>query len=229
MPRRGVRYVYIPIEKRKSRQEFTEAELDGLDRDEAWEMFKKKQSEIEQSGKLLVERFRRRPGQVERVTYQTASGDTRRITLFFGKKVLRHGDCDKPLDVIRTEQSINSVFLYVHCHGNSEVVGLRPLKLKPAELAARLRADGLPKQPTPIIKLWSCHSGERHPSEERLFVDLFTEALGKEGYDGVEVFGYEGELRVTKVGQHKTSTNQQGEASRAKRKRVGPFRSVVGD
>ena len=206
-------------------REFAEAELDGLDRSEAWKMFQKKQSEIERSGKLLVRRFRTRPGQVQRVKEQTESGDTRKIRKFFGQKVLRHGDGDKPLEVIRKEQSINSCFLYVHCHGNSEVVGLRPSKLKPAELAARLREDGLPTDPSPIIKLWSCHSGEPHPNEERLFVDLFTEALGKEGYDGVEVFGYEGELRVTEAGQHKTSTNSKGEVSRAKEKRVGPFYS----
>jgi hypothetical protein len=121
--------------------------------------------------------------------------------------VLRHGDGDKPLQVIT--EGKNAV-VYVHCHGNSQVVGLRPKKLSPAELAARLAEDGLPTPNTPVIKLWSCHSGETYGSAERRFVDLFTEALGEKGYDGVEVYGYEGALYVTEGKAPKTSTSTQG-------------------
>jgi len=139
--------------------------------------------------------------------------------------MLRHGDGNKPLNVIT--QGKNAV-IYVHCHGNSEVVGLRPKKLNPAQLAARLAEDGLPKANTPVIKLWSCHSGECYGSSDRRFVDLFVEALGEEQeYDGVEVYGYEGALYVTEGRKHKTSTNSAGKVSKASSKRTQAVYSKV--
>jgi hypothetical protein len=232
-----VRYVYIPIEKIHQAADFTEQELDGMDRAEAWNMFRKKEEEIEEWGDRLLKRFEDKKGQYKNVDVEPEperAGGTRlgpttpaaasrtpyerpksgphaarpkrkrqQRQILGSTKVLRHGDGVKPLQVI-TEG--NHAVIYVHCHGNSQFVGLRPKKLRPAELAARLAEDGLPT-PTPVIKLWSCHSGETYGGAERRFVDLFTEALGEQGYDGVEVYGYEGALYVTEGKAPKTATS----------------------
>jgi hypothetical protein len=211
-----VRYVYILIEKVDDPNRFTKKELDGLDRAEAWNLFQTKEQEIEEWGDRLLRRFEKKEGQSITVFKKDR---IKKKTLIFGStKVLRHGDGAKPLEVIK--EGRNAV-IYVHCHGNSEVVGLRPKKLTPAQLAARLAEDGLPKGNTPVIKLWSCHSGEIYGSGDRRFVDLFTEALGKEeGYVGVEVYGYEGALYVSKGTKAKTSTDSNKVQSRASDKRT---------
>ncbi len=57
-----IRYVDIPIESIRSK-DLTPEILDGMDRGEAWELYKKKNSEIVEAGAALVVRFGLKEGQ----------------------------------------------------------------------------------------------------------------------------------------------------------------------
>ena len=125
--------------------------MEGVDADEAWALYSKRQNEIEEAGESLIERFKRKPG----------GG---------WPHVLRHGAGARLLSVLAAERPRRfPTVLYVHCHGNAEVVGFRPLKLSPQQLAQRLESDGLPHQSLEI-KLWSCHSGEAYAEDDKTFL-----------------------------------------------------------
>jgi hypothetical protein len=118
--------VYIPIQKILKADDFTNKELDAMQRDDAWSMYQEKSSEIEKAGDRPLNRFATKKGQSKMLPISPDS-TKRKKQLLGSTKVLRHGDGDKPLSVIKQPNAA----LYVHCHGNSQVVGLRPLKLKP--------------------------------------------------------------------------------------------------
>ncbi len=99
------------------------------------------------------------------------------------------------------------------------MVGLRPLKLSPALLAARLIEDGLQNIPGITIKLWSCHSGEVSQITGESFADAFVTAMRARGYYGIRVYGYRGELRANQAPEHKTATVN-GESLRARDRRT---------
>lgn len=167
----------------------------------AWKMYSTRQDEIKKWGLSLVKRFQRK------------NGGGHPILLWHG--LLR------PLANLRsTAVPRPPTVLYVHCHGNSQFVGFRPLALDHNELAQRLEADGLDKtDPTLRVKLWSCHSGEAYGAEDT-FVQKFADAMEGLGYHDLEIVGYRGALRVNRIGRRKTAQVGNNDPVRAKTAQV---------
>lgn len=196
------RFVYIPIPKvrRWTRTTTPDDQLQGHEREEARALYDQKSGEIEQAGENLLSRFASKDGK-QGLGYS---------------KVMRHGEPTAKLDITA---AYGNAVLYVHCHGNSQVVGLRPFSLSAAELAARLEQDRLPKANTPIIKLWSCHSGEAVPNQET-FVKQFATALKARGYTKFLAIGYLGTLTTFVVGEEHKMSDYQGSQQRAQTRQV---------
>jgi len=205
------RCVYIPMPKLTgapqlgrmiARAGVRYGSMEGVEEEQGWDLYLPRQKEIASAGRSLITRFARKPGGVRR-------------------EILWHKPGTTPLDSIRAALGHPTV-LYVHCHGNSEVIGFRPLSLSPAQLAARLRDDGLAVDGNPLrIKLWSCHSAETAPDGGKSYLERFAAELRRIGYYNVDLYGYGGPVRVngTRVRSHK-QVQIGGEWERAKEHRT---------
>src|SRR5882757_9062 len=200
------RCVYIPMPKLPNSVELRAlmatpsdrfGQMEGFSERKAWKMYDQRQKEIAKWGRWLINRFDKKSGKGER-------------------SLLWHG-MRKPLAGLKQE-GVPTV-IYVHCHGNAEVVGFRPLSLSPEQLATRLHHDGLdPTDDTLRIKLWSCHSGEVHLGADQSFTQRVATTLeGLEYYD-LEIFGYVGTLTVGR-GKHKKATGPDGRSKRPSKSR----------
>jgi hypothetical protein len=181
--------------------------MDGFSDVEAWNMYRPRQSEIKRAGEHLLARFARKSGGCK-------------------SKIQWAGTNRQPLREIRSNRL--PAVLYVHCHGNSEVVGFRPLKLTPAQLVARLIRDGLPMNGRPLrIKLWSCHSGEIAAGKTQTYLAGVVDELAKSGFYNIDVYGYQGELRVN--GSDRGTHKEAVAAGVSARPSVGRISANTGD
>ncbi|GGF00716.1 hypothetical protein GCM10011611_02890 [Aliidongia dinghuensis] len=190
------RLVYIPMPKLGNRLELKTAirgaadgnygTMDEVGSKQGWPLYNPRQNEIEEWGDWLLARFAKQDGGCH-------------------PNLLWHKPGTTPLSNVRAQRAVPAV-LYIHCHGNSEAVGFRPLKLSPKQLAARLSDDGLAPDGNSLrIKLWSCHSASVPPGGGSTYLQLFGDEMRHLGYYNLDIFGYRGEVNVngTDMRRHK--------------------------
>jgi|GEM_PF-3286048 hypothetical protein len=194
--------IYKPIEAISGKTRFPEERLDGLSLNEGWQIFQGRQKEIDTWGTRLSAYMKKRHK---------------------NPRIIQHG---KPSTRKVLEKLIASDTVYIHSHGNSGMIGLKPYCLDEMELAKRLESDGLPKENTPRLKIWACYSGEPKPWDaETTFAREVGKSLKELGYSNFSIFGYRGKVLAIKNARQKHKLVQDSKDENlietAKKRRVG--------
>jgi|SRR5579885_3221780 hypothetical protein len=193
--------IYKPIEAIESKDNFPNDRIDG--HDDYWNMYETRRKEIDRWGEKLGSYMKRKHSKTHKI------------------RIVQH--CRSTIKVLQG-LTANDV-VYIHSHGNSEKVGLRPYGLDHAELASRLESDGLPKENTPRLKFWSCHSGDPIPGQpDSTLAKEVGFKLKKLGYGKFTTFGYRGKIlavkRVNQKSKQVQDSNDSTVIERARSRRV---------
>lgn len=185
----GKRFVYVPVPALQPDDfEYDEADkkqITGIANEKfrahyahvpaTYKDFQTKKKEIDDWGgkgpKSLVKRMGMQPGGAH-------------------DRLIYHNGTDR---VLRDAGVRADDILYIHCHGNSDVVGFRPFGLAPADLARLIQFDRLDPEHV-VVKLWTCHSGEQAgPDRDRpSYAQRLSTELFRCGYTKSMVYGYTG-------------------------------------
>lgn len=108
--------------------------------------------------------------------------------------VLEHSALGHPLKHIKPGDR-----LYIFGHGNmGQGIGPSGHGIEEKELAARIKADGLPLS-HPEIRLFACNTAVKMQGQIAPFAQRLAEAMVKCGYRGIRVVGYIGFMSLPKA------------------------------